>query len=277
MDTTTAGERYDGQGPEEGGGADGPVRWSRLASFGFLMAATGALLMIAASVIWGLDTEDLAFFVIPLVLGVVGAVLVRQRRTWMRVVALVLALAVAMALFWTMFGLAAPASFFDFVPGLLVVPGVLIALVAGIASLRAGRHDATRTASPRERTAMVAIGGVLGALAVVSAVLSVAGRETVSDSEAAEADFVVDLKDFEFDQATYETSGDVTVLVKNSDPFLHTFTVDELGIDVELNAGSEKLVTIPAEAGTYVLYCEPHTSDPEDPGEDDMAATLTVG
>jgi plastocyanin len=204
-------------------------------------------------------------------------VLVRQRRTWMRVVALVLALAVAMALFWTMFGLAAPASFFDFVPGLLVVPGVLIALVAGIASLRAGRRDATRAASPRERTAMVAIGGALGALAVVSAVLSLAGRETVSDAEAAEADFVVDLKDFEFDQATYETTGDVTVLVKNSDPFLHTFTVDELGIDVELNAGSEKLVTIPGEPGTYVLYCEPHTSDPEDPGEDDMAATLTVG
>jgi hypothetical protein len=25
-----------------------------------------------------------------------------------------------------------------------------------------------------------------------------------------------------------------------------------------------------------VVYCRPHTSDPDDPSEDDMAATLTI-
>lgn len=273
-DTTPAPtHRLDGPDPS----APPPVRWSRLASFGLLMATAGAVLMIAASLIWGLDTEDLAFFVVPTVLGVAGAALARQRRTWMRVVAVVLALGIAAAMFWTMFGLAAPGSFFDFVPGLLVVPGVLIALVAGVASIGAGRRATPAAPSPRERIAMLGIAGTVGALALVSGVVSVAGRETVSDAEAASADLVVDLKDFAFDASSYDATGDTTVLVKNSDPFLHTFTIDELGIDVTLNGGSETLVTIPARPGTYVLYCQPHTSDKDDPGEDDMAATITVG
>jgi hypothetical protein len=36
------------------------------------------------------------------------------------------------------------------------------------------------------------------------------------------------------------------------------------------------LVEIPTESGTYIVFCQPHTSDSEDPGEDDMAATLNI-
>lgn len=276
MDSSTVGDdSTTGPGLTADRSVGGSVRWSRLASFGLLMATAGALLMITASLIWSLDTEDLAFFVVPTVLGLAGAALARQRPTWMRVLAILLALAVGAALFWTMFGLAAPGSFFDFVPGLLVVPGVLIAIGAGIASLVAGRRAAGGPAR-RERTAVLGVAATVGVLALVSGIVSVAGRETVSDADAADADLVVDLEDFEFDADAYDTTGDMTVLVKNSDPFLHTFTVDELGIDITLNGGSEKLVTIPAEPGTYVLYCEPHTSDKDDPSEDDMTATITV-
>jgi hypothetical protein len=57
---------------------------------------------------------------------------------------------------------------------------------------------------------------------------------------------------------------------------MHTFTVEDLDIDVELGPGSSELIEIPAQAGTYVVFCRPHTMDTENPGEDDMAATLTI-
>ena len=231
--------------------------------------------MIVAVLAFGLDTGDVGFFAIPTVLGLVGAALIRRSSTVLKVIALVLCIGIAGAVFWTVFGLGTPDSFFDFVPGTLVVPGVLLAIGAGITSIRSTR--AGRPAGPGERRAATVIVAVLGVLAVASAVLTVTGRETVDDDLAAGADLVVDLEDFEFDEDAYEIEGGGTVLVKNEDPFLHTFTVDELDIDVDLGPSSEALVTLPEEPGTYVLYCEPHTSDKEDPSEDDMAAELTVG
>lgn len=133
----------------------GPDRGTALATTGFLMAATGPILVVAGSLLWGLDSAQAVFFVVPALLGLLAA--------------------------------------------------------------------------------------------------------------------------FEFDRATYDVAGGATILVKNSDPFVHTFTVDALDIDVDLGPGSETLVTIPAEPGTYVLFCQPHSSDKDDPGEDDMAAVLEVG
>jgi len=66
------------------------------------------------------------------------------------------------------------------------------------------------------------------------------------------------------------------VLVRNDDPFLHTFTVEELDIDEAITPGSEVLVEIPDESGSYVVFCRPH-SDPEEPDPaEDMAANLTI-
>ena len=70
----------------------------------------------------GLDTEDLTFFIIPSVLGLLGAYLVRRRSTVAKGVAILLAVIIVMMVFWTVFGLFAPASFFEFVPCTLVLP-----------------------------------------------------------------------------------------------------------------------------------------------------------
>jgi plastocyanin len=152
---------------------------------------------------------------------------------------------------------------------------VLIAIGATVASMRAAK--AGRPGSAGERRAATVILAVLGVLAAASAVLTVTGRDTVPDAIADDADLAVTLADFEFDEAGYEVPAGGTVLVKNDDPFVHNFTVDALDIDVDLGPYSEKLVEIPDEDGTYVLYCEPHTSDTDDPSEDDMASKLTVG
>jgi plastocyanin len=253
----------------------GMARGTTLAMIGFLMAAAGPILMILAALIFGLDTDDITFFLIPSVLGLLGAFLVRLRSTVAKAVAIICALGIAMTVFWTVFGLGLPASFFDFVPGVLVLPGVLLAIGATIATFRSTKRGFST--SPGERRAALVILAVVGILAVASAILTVTGRETVPDSVADEADLVVDLQDFEFDADAYEVPAGGTVVVRNKDPFLHTFTVDDVGIDVEVGPGSEKLVEIPEEAGTYVLYCEPHTSDPDDPSDDDMASEITVG
>ena len=41
-------------------------------------------------------------------------------------------------------------------------------------------------------------------------------------------------------------------------------------------AGGVRGLARPAEAGTYIVYCKPHTFEPEDPSGEDMAADLTI-
>ena len=260
--------------PTAPAGAERP-RGTALATLGLAMAAAGPLLVVVAAIVFGLSGDDVGFFAAVAAVALLGAWLMSRRHTAAKVVACVLALAAALALFWTAFGLAEPASFFDFVPGVLVLPGALLALVAGITSIVSKGRG--RAVGAGERKAVGAIVGVVGVLAAASAVLTVAGRDTVPEALADEADLTVTLEDFEFDSAGYELEGGATILVENDDPFVHTFTVDALDIDVELGPSSEKLVEVPEEQGTYVLYCRPHTGDKEEPAEDDMAAELTVG
>jgi plastocyanin len=248
-------------------------RGTVLATLGFLMIAAGPIILLIASLIFELD--DPGFFAIVGAVALLGAFLVGRRGTVPKVIALVLIVLLFGAIFWTVFGLAVPASALDFVPGLLVLPGVLLAIGATITAIVSSKRG--RASGPGEIRAAATIVIVVGLVAAVSVVLTVAGRETVDDQAAAEADLTVDLKDFEFDQDTYDVTGGSTVLVKNSDPVFHTFNVDDLDIAVDLGPGSEELVTIPDEPGTYILFCEPHTEDADDPGEDDMASEITVG
>ena len=252
-----------------------PARWSRLASLGFLMGAVAAAIMLLAGAAWGLSIgEDVVFFGAVIVVGVAAAWLVRGPRTWQRIVSILLGLLMLAFMWWSFFGLFTPASFFDFVPAVLLVPGVLIGIGAGIAAIVAQRRGST---TPKveggERRALAIVPVAVLVLAVLSGVLTITGRDSVDD---AEADVVVRLSDFEFEEDAYQLQGGTTVLVKNDDPFFHTFTVDALGIDEAMNPGSEKLVTIPEEPGGYIVYCEPHTSDKEEPADGDMASRLEV-
>lgn len=67
------------------------------------------------------------------------------------------------------------------------------------------------------------------------------------------------------------------VLVRNDDAIVHTFTVPELGIDRTVGPGSEALVEVTADPGTYAFYCRPHAdlSQP-DPARAGMAGTLVA-
>ena len=256
--------------------ARGPSRWARLAALGLFMAALGPLLMLIAGLVWGLDiAEDLLFFVLPIVIGSIGAfVVLRFDTTWAKIVGIVAAILTAGPVFWTIFGLFAPNSFFDFVPGLLVIPGAIIAIVGCVAGLVArNRGKADATPADGERKTIRTVLAIVGVLAVGSAVFTFVGKETV---DTADADTTIALTDFEFDKESYTFDGGTKILVRNDDPFLHSFTIDELDVDEVISPGSEVLVEIPDEPGDYVLYCMPHTNDPENPSDDDMKSDLTV-
>ena len=156
-------------------------RWTRLAALGLVMAGAGPFLLILAAVLWGLDViEDLPFFLTPVALSWVTAFLVFRIGGWTRILGIVVAVVVGGLFFWTAFGLAAPTSFFDFVPGLLVIPGAVTAIVGCVASLVAGRRGRERepAASGGERRAIVTIVGVVGVLAALSGVLTLVSRST---------------------------------------------------------------------------------------------------
>jgi len=253
----------------------GVARWTRLASLGLLLAALAPLLMFVAGLLWGLDmSEDATFFLATAAIGLVASFLVRRFGTWAKVVGILASLALLGSLFWTVFGLFTPAAFFDFVPGLLLIPGALTALVCCIAALVASRRDHRTAVAERgeKRGIRILLTAVL-ALAAVSAVLTFLGRTSVENPGDAPE---VALSDFEFDQGEYTLEAGSEVLVSNEDPFLHTFTIDELDIDEAFNPDVQKLIEIPDEPGTYVVYCRPHTFDPKNPSDDDMAATVTV-
>jgi plastocyanin len=251
-----------------------PARWTKLAALGLFLLGLGPLMMFLAGLIFGLE-EAGTFFLIVGAIAWVGALLVWRFGTWAKIIGIVAAILAGGAVFWTVFGLFTPASFFDFMPGVLVIPGALIAIVASISAIVAKRRGhGSEVAVGGERTAIRIVLGIVIVLAVISGGLTFAGMSEVDD---AEAEAVVVLTDFEFDEEQYAFEPGTTVLVRNEDPFLHTFTVDDLDIDITLSPGSEELVEIPSESGTYILYCRPHTFDPEDPEEDDMAAELEVG
>jgi plastocyanin len=49
--------------------------------------------------------------------------------------------------------------------------------------------------------------------------------------------------------------GQVTVVLTNRDLFWHTFTIHQLGVDLEAPLGGTREVTFTAPAGSYRFYC----------------------
>jgi plastocyanin len=252
------------------------ARWTRLAVLGLVMIALAPLLMLGSGFAYGLDvSEPLPFFGSVIVVSLVAAVLVWSFGTWAKFVAILAALFGAFSMFWTAFGLEHYQSFFDFVPGVLLLPGAVIAIAASIASMVAARRGNTsEKATGGERVWLRAVAGVVILAGVVSAALTVTGRQV----DAGEADATVLAKEFEFHPDELRLAGGSTILVNNEDPFFHTFTIDELDLSVELNTGSQILVEIPRRPGTYRFYCIPHAgSEPsEDSDQEEMAGTLTI-
>ena len=106
-------------------------------------------------------------------------------------------------------------------------------------------------------------------LFVALALFSVVSTVGYDEAAAQEGDIELATEDIEFTDTSIDAqSGEVSVFVDNADGTLHTFTIDELNVDLDIPASKSARVTFQAEPGTYEFYCVPH--------HEDMKGTLTV-
>lgn len=80
---------------------------------------------------------------------------------------------------------------------------------------------------------------------------------TVTQPSEMEKTIEVELNDdyFNPEVITIPTGKTTTLILKNKGKKEHTFTVEKLGVDVEVQPGKENTITInPKDSGTYELY-----------------------
>ncbi|HEX2053046.1 MAG TPA: cupredoxin domain-containing protein [Actinomycetota bacterium] len=136
-----------------------------------------------------------------------------------------------------------PESPADFVPVSMLTVGGVVAAAAGTAALRSARRQGA--------------GSRRAAIAVAAAV--VAGTLIAAGGWATAARRPVDMRNYAFQpEQVGARRGTVRILVTNSDMVHHTFTVDELGVDENIEAGESRLIVFEAGPGTYRFYCAPH-------------------
>lgn len=156
--------------------------------------------------------------------------------------------------------LGVPASAGDFILNMASLLAALAGIAAAVVVLRGG-GDAV--GAPRS------VGLVAAGLFVVASALSVVATITYENAEVQQGDLSVVAADLEFKTTTLAAGpGEVSVFVKNEDSTLHTFTIEELDVDLTIPASKSARVTFQAEPGVYKFYCIPH--------EEDMEGTLEI-
>ncbi|HYP24082.1 MAG TPA: cupredoxin domain-containing protein [Actinomycetota bacterium] len=156
--------------------------------------------------------------------------------------------------------LVVPASGGDFIVNLAGILAALVGIVAAVAVIR-GLLDT----APAARS----LATVAGAVFVLASAYSVYATATYDNAAAQEGDVELVAKDVKFEQTSLQASGgEISVFVDNEDPTFHTFTIEELDVDLDIPASKSARITFEAEPGEYEFFCEPH--------KEDMKGTLTV-
>lgn len=255
------------------------ARYSRVAATGLVLVALAPMLMLAVALSTGMALgEEGPFLAVAAVVPLIAAALAWRFGTWSKIVAIVVALLAAGGLFWIAFGLAFPTSFGDFVPAVTFVVGVVLTLGgAGAAIVHRRRGNVAIELATGERRIMTGATAVVAVAAVVSGLLSfLAGGAAAGVSGTA-----VSMTDFAFGETAYTVPAgeEATLVVHNSDGFMHDIVIPDLGVaKTQVLPGADQVVTVPAaESGTYTVYCSLHSdlSNP-DPAQAGMATTLVV-
>jgi plastocyanin len=222
-------------------------------------AVVVALLLVAAMAVSGVVIPPLVVFVL---LFAVGAFLLRRPgRSGVILLLIVGVLFVLLNLPFLVPALGEPASWFDFVTAVIGFVSALVVAISAVAELRRAPPRGARTLG------LTGIGIAVGAV-----VIALVARLGVEESAPRSGDISVVARDNAFERQEIETdAGEVAVFVDNKDEFaLHTFTIDELDVDLLVPGGTAGRVTFDAEPGEYEFYCVPHE------GLEEMRGTLVV-
>lgn len=123
----------------------------------------------------------------------------------------------------------------------------------------------------RDRPATIGPWLVVGYVAI-TLVQPFIGGELPLDAVPEPADLAVVAENLAFSESELTApAGSLTVSLENRDLFWHTFTIDELGVELRVPVGAEMTVDFDAPPGEYTFFC----SVPGHP-EAGMVGTLVV-
>ncbi len=224
-----------------------------------------ALVAVLAITFLMFDGDDAGMFGVLAIAAVGATFLVRSSgKRWAKAVGLVVSI-LSLAVFFLGFGILHLFSPVEFIVGLVYVFGVILSLLGGVKGIARG---GSAGGSGRLQRSVLA---VIGLLAVVSTVGYFATRETVA-ADIASGSTLVDMSQFEFVPAAATVDADGTLLVRNSDLFVHDFTSDALNIAVVVGPGNETSIDLSGvEPGTYEYICTLHHD-----GTSGMGGQITV-
>ncbi len=234
----------------------GGFSWRSLFSF----ASLGAALVLALVTVL-IFKEAEPPFIVMFVLFLVGGILAR-RTGKVGVVGIVLA-TLAAAMFTVFAGpfaatvIRLPVAKDGFIPVLSMLTLALTVLISAVVLAVRGRGRGFVASRAARGVAVVA---TILVLVIVGSSLYAASK---FESASADVDDVlVVTEDYEFTPEKLNVDGGtVSVHVTNKDDATHTFTSDELGVDIVIPAGKSNRVTFTAQAGEYRFYCKPHEPD----------------
>lgn len=148
----------------------------------------------------------------------------------------------------------------EFIISMVPLVASLAVILGTVGTLRRWQDAGARN------VARIAVGGV-----VVLSGISIGMTLAVTDDIAEPGDHAVAASDAEFTTELIRAdAGSVAVFVDNTDPIHHTFTIEELGVDLQIPGSTARRIEFDATPGTYEYICTI-------PGHDAMTGTLVVG
>jgi plastocyanin len=121
-------------------------------------------------------------------------------------------------------------------------------VVSCVAALVERRAERSSSAGPRLAQFITL---ALGAIAIVVSAIGL-GEAAVEEA----GDLRITTEDVRFDPTTLESApGQIGVVVENRDLFWHTFTIEELDVNVSVPVGAERRTAFEAAPGTYKVIC----------------------
>ena len=223
------------------------IGWTELL---FWSALAVPVALMGGMAVFGEFIPPLLVFAIPFVVG--ALVLRRRRRGGAITLGIFGVLTLALNLPFVVPSLRVPASTEDFILGSVVIVLLVTLLIAAVATIRSTGSGPSPAARSLGFAALALIG--------LSIATAAAARVTHESAVAQPGDIEIVTQDIEFshEHITAE-AGEVTVFVQNNDTTLHTFTIDELGVDLQIPSNSAQRITFDAPAGTYEFECTPHS------------------